>query len=123
VLLLVLLLLLLLVLLLLLLLLLLLPQGVAGWVHEGLLAAAAYVVSNTVDALAEAAQRCPGWPLVVAGEAAACLPASDRHTIVLFTPRVFACMTCADNSQQLLSNHGMHPSCKSKLHQSAMQDC
>jgi hypothetical protein len=42
-------------------------QGVAGWVHEGLLAAAAYVVSNTVDALAEAAQRCPGWPLVVAG--------------------------------------------------------
>ena len=36
--------------------------------HEGLLAAAAYVVSNTVDALAEAAQRCPGWPLVVAGE-------------------------------------------------------
>jgi hypothetical protein len=44
------------------------PQGVAGWVHEGLLAAAAYVVSNTVDALAEAAQRCPGWPLVVAGK-------------------------------------------------------
>jgi len=48
-----------------------LPQGVAGWVHEGLLAAAAYVVSNTVDALAEAAQRCPGWPLVVAGGTAA----------------------------------------------------
>eukprot|EP00879_Flechtneria_rotunda_P006721 GHRR01007061.1.p1 GENE.GHRR01007061.1~~GHRR01007061.1.p1 ORF type:complete len:622 (+),score=264.83 GHRR01007061.1:212-2077(+) len=42
-------------------------QGVAGWVHEGLLAAAAYVVSNTVDALAEAADRHPGWPLVVAG--------------------------------------------------------
>jgi hypothetical protein len=57
---------------------LLLRQGVAGWVHEGLLAAAAYVVSNTVDALAEAAQRYPGWPLVVAGEPAcspACLPA------------------------------------------------
>lgn len=43
-------------------------QGVAGWVHEGLLAAAAYVLSNTVDALAEAADRCPGWPLVVAGK-------------------------------------------------------
>lgn len=44
--------------------------------HEGLLAAAAYVVSNTVDALAEAAQRCPGLPLVVAGEAARLLHAA-----------------------------------------------
>ncbi len=42
-------------------------QGVAGWVHEGLLAAAAYVVANTVDALAEGAARHPGWPLIVAG--------------------------------------------------------
>jgi hypothetical protein len=42
-------------------------QGVAGWVHEGLLAAAAFVVANTVDALAEASARHPGWPLVVAG--------------------------------------------------------
>ncbi|WIA34143.1 hypothetical protein OEZ86_012507 [Tetradesmus obliquus] len=42
-------------------------QGVAGWVHEGLLAAAAFVVANTVDALAEGSARHPGWPLVVAG--------------------------------------------------------
>jgi hypothetical protein len=42
-------------------------QGVSGWVHEGLLAAAAYVVSNTVDVLAEAAARHRGWPLMVAG--------------------------------------------------------
>jgi hypothetical protein len=36
-------------------------------VHEGLLAAAAFVVANTVDALAEGSARHPGWPLVVAG--------------------------------------------------------
>lgn len=42
-------------------------QGVKGWVHEGLMSAATYVQCNTVDALAEAAEKYPGWPLFVTG--------------------------------------------------------
>ena len=43
-------------------------KGLQGWVHEGLLSAAIYVHSNTAQALAEAAQEYPGWPLLVTGE-------------------------------------------------------
>lgn len=42
-------------------------DGVKGFVHEGLLSAAAYVHASTADALAEAARRCPGWPVLLTG--------------------------------------------------------
>lgn len=42
-------------------------NGVSGWVHEGIFSAATYVHCTTAAALAEAARRFPGWPLLVTG--------------------------------------------------------
>lgn len=41
--------------------------GRPGRVHEGMLSAATYVHCNTGAALADAARRFPGWPLLVTG--------------------------------------------------------
>lgn len=41
--------------------------GCAGQVHEGIMAAATYVHSNTAQALQRAAAEFPGWPLLVTG--------------------------------------------------------
>lgn len=40
---------------------------IQGYVHEGLLSAAEYVIKNTKGALAAAAVQFPGWPLLVTG--------------------------------------------------------
>jgi hypothetical protein len=45
-------------------------NGVRGFVHEGLLSAATYVHASTAGALEEAAQRCPGWPVLLTGTVA-----------------------------------------------------
>lgn len=42
-------------------------MGVEGWVHQGILAAATYIHCTTQAALAEAARKCPGWPVLVTG--------------------------------------------------------
>lgn len=36
-------------------------------VHEGMMSAATFVHCNTSEALAEAARRFPGWPLLLTG--------------------------------------------------------
>ena len=41
--------------------------GRPGRVHEGMFSAATYVHCNTGAALADAARRFPGWPLLVTG--------------------------------------------------------
>ncbi|GFR52636.1 hypothetical protein Agub_g15227, partial [Astrephomene gubernaculifera] len=41
--------------------------GLTGWVHQGLMSAASYVQLNTAAALRAAAERFPGWPLLVTG--------------------------------------------------------
>lgn len=41
--------------------------GRPGRVHEGMMSAATYVHCNTGAALADAARRFPGWPLLVTG--------------------------------------------------------
>ena len=41
--------------------------GADGWVHEGILKSATYVQCATQGALEAAAQRCPGWPLLICG--------------------------------------------------------
>ena len=38
-----------------------------GQVHEGIMAAATYVRSNTASALQQAAVEFPGWPVLVTG--------------------------------------------------------
>jgi hypothetical protein len=45
-------------------------NGVRGFVHEGLLAAATYVHASVAGALAEAARRCPGAPVLLTGAGA-----------------------------------------------------
>lgn len=42
-------------------------MGTDGWVHQGIMAAATYIHCCTKDALEEAAQKFPGWPLLVTG--------------------------------------------------------
>eukprot|EP00890_Picochlorum_soloecismus_P001589 jgi/Picsp_1/2430/NSC_05890-R1_alpha beta-hydrolase len=42
-------------------------MGVDGWVHQGIMAAATYIHCCTKDALDAAAEKYPGWPILVTG--------------------------------------------------------
>jgi hypothetical protein len=42
-------------------------DGEEGWVHEGMIGAATFIHCTTADALREAGERCPGWPVLLTG--------------------------------------------------------
>ena len=55
--------------------------GRAGRVHEGMMSAATYVHCNTGAALADAARRFPGWPLLVTGHSMGAASNLDRVSV------------------------------------------
>ena len=51
-------------------------------VHEGIMAAATYVHSNTAPALERAAAEHPGWPLLLTGHSLGGMHILERSTVL-----------------------------------------